>query len=185
MANDDGVGALRRRRGTIFAACTRIRTFTESITSVTPTIAAQLEERREKLGGYWSEYDSIQTKLEAHNEAEAENRASFEESYYALSARMREMLYSASALSASAPPSPSSFASVAAQPFNHIRLPKLELPKFTRKYDEWCPFFDSFNSLIHANTSLSDIQRLQYLRASLAGDAVKINSALEISDANY
>ncbi|KYN12751.1 hypothetical protein ALC57_15076 [Trachymyrmex cornetzi] len=98
---------------------------------------------------------------------------------------MREMLYPVAALRASASPSPSSSGFVPSQPVNRIRLPKLDLPKFSGKYDEWCPFFDSFNSLIHINASLSDVQKLQYLRASLTGDAAKIISALEISEPNY
>jgi len=36
-----------------------------------PTVAAQLEEHRSRLEGYWSEYDDIQTKLELLDEAEA------------------------------------------------------------------------------------------------------------------
>ena len=66
----------------------------------------------------------------------------------------------------------------------HIRLPKLNLPTFSGKYDEWFPFFDIFNLVIHSNTSLSNTQRFQYLRASLTDDASVISS-LELSDANY
>ncbi|XP_018392648.1 PREDICTED: uncharacterized protein LOC108771784 [Cyphomyrmex costatus] len=183
--NDGDSVSFKRRRGTILAACTRIRTFAESVTSVTPSIAAQLEERRSKLDGYWSEYDAVQTRLEEQDESEAAHRVAFEDSYYALSARIREMLNPTTASRAAASPSPSFSGSAATHNFSHIRLPKLELPKFSGKYDEWCPFFDSFNSLIHVNASLSDIQRLQYLRASLTGDAAQIISALEISKANY
>ncbi|XP_018056578.1 PREDICTED: uncharacterized protein LOC108692704 [Atta colombica] len=60
--------------------------------------------------------------------------------------------------------------------------------KFTdifRQYDEWFPFFNTFNSVIHSNTSLSNTQRFQYLRASLTGDASAVVSSLELSDANY
>ncbi|KAL6421662.1 hypothetical protein ACFW04_014479 [Cataglyphis niger] len=53
----------------------------------------------------------------------------------------------------------------------HVRLPKLNLSIFSGKYDEWFPFFDTFNTIIHFNISLNNIQRFQYLRASLAGDA--------------
>ncbi|XP_071643023.1 uncharacterized protein [Temnothorax longispinosus] len=66
-----------------------------------------------------------------------------------------------------------------------VRLPKLDLPNFTEKYDEWFPFFDTFNSVIHSNTSISNIQKLQYLRASVTGDASNITSFLEISELNY
>jgi len=41
-----------------------------------------------------------------------------------------------------------------------------------------------FNSVFHSNTSLSNTQRFQYLRASL-GDASTVISSLELSDANY
>jgi len=64
-----------------------------------------------------------------------------------------------------------------------IQLPKLNLPTFSDKYDEWFPFFDTFNSVIHFNTSLSNTQRFQYLWASLTGDANAVISSL--SDANY
>jgi len=66
----------------------------------------------------------------------------------------------------------------------HIRLPKLNLPTFFGKYDEWFPFFDIFNSVIHSNISLSNMQRFQK-RASLTGDASAVISSLELSDANY
>jgi len=46
-------------------------------------------------------------------------------------------------------------------------------------------FFNTFNSVIHSNISLSNTQRFQYLRASLTGDASAVISSLELSDANY
>ncbi|XP_012056217.1 PREDICTED: uncharacterized protein LOC105619304 [Atta cephalotes] len=71
------------------------------------------------------------------------------------------------------------------QSSTHIRLSKLNLPTFFGTYDEWFPFFDIFNSVIHSNISLSNTQRFQYLRASLIGDASAVISSLELSDANY
>lgn len=68
---------------------------------------------------------------------------------------------------------------------SQLRLPKLNLPTFSGHYNEWFPFFDTFHSIIHANESLDDIQKFQYLRASLAGDAKNIISSLEISAVNY
>ncbi|XP_077270667.1 uncharacterized protein LOC143901909 [Temnothorax americanus] len=53
------------------------------------------------------------------------------------------------------------------------------------KYDEWFPFRDSFTSIIHTNPTLRDINKLQYLRAALSGEAISVLSSLEISDANY
>ncbi|XP_018367479.1 PREDICTED: uncharacterized protein LOC108763994 [Trachymyrmex cornetzi] len=185
MANNDEVVVLKRRRAIIIGSCTRVRTFADSIESVTPPIAAQLEERRAKLDGYWSSYDEVQTKLELCDEAEANHRVTFEEAFYFTSAKVRELLSSASQMRATASPSPSPSISGVVNQYNHIKLPRLDLPKFSGKYDEWFPFFDSFQSLIHANPSLDNIQRLQYLKASVVGDAAKIITALEISGTNY
>ncbi|XP_018397730.1 PREDICTED: uncharacterized protein LOC108775780 [Cyphomyrmex costatus] len=183
--DNEDAASLQRRRKMIIAACTRICTFTEAIASVTPSIAAQLGERCAKLDRYWTDYDSVQTNLELIDESEEAHRAPFEDFHYALCAQIRELLYPATAQRVAASPSRWSSSVVSRESFGHIRLPKLELPKFSGKYDEWCPFFDSFNSLIHENASLSPVQRLQYLRASLTGDAFKVISALEISDTNY
>jgi len=80
--------------------------------------------------------------------------------------------------------SPSSSSACESDSSMHIRLPKLNLPTFSGKYDEWFPFFNIFNLVIHSNTSLSNTQRFQYLRASLTDDASVISS-LELSNANY
>jgi len=125
----------------------------------------------------------MQTKLELRNETEASHRVTFKEAFYSLSARMHEFLSLASTTRTAVTPSPSPSNSAIAEHFSHIKLPKLELPKFSGKYEEW--FFDTFNSLIHVNASLSNVQRLQYLKSSVTGDAAKIISALEISGANY
>ncbi|XP_067209407.1 uncharacterized protein [Linepithema humile] len=184
MSNDD-VTALKKRRTTILAACTRIRTYVDSVTSINPSIAAQLEERKSKLDSYWSEYDDIQTKIESRDAAEANHRVTFEEPFYSLSAKIRKKLNPAIPTRASASPSPSPSSVASFEHYSHIRLPKLDLPKFSGGYQEWYPFFDTFNALIHSNMSLSNVQKLQYLRASLTGDAAQKIAALEISNVNY
>lgn len=68
---------------------------------------------------------------------------------------------------------------------SHVRLPKIDLPTFSGAYKDWHPFFDIFNSLIHSNESLNDIQRFHYLKSSLKGDAAETIASLEISNVNY
>jgi len=57
----------------------------------TPLIIAQLKSARLEYN-YWSEYNSIQSQLELHKNAEANDRAMFEKAFYVLSAKMRELL---------------------------------------------------------------------------------------------
>jgi len=125
----------------------------------------------------------VQFRLESLDESEGCDRDGFEEAYYALSVKIRDLISLSPTLRTSIFSSSSSSARDSNSSM-HIRVPKQNLSTFSGKHDEWFPFFDIFNSVIHSNTSLSNTQRFQYLRTSLTGDASAISS-LELSDANY
>ncbi|XP_071647569.1 uncharacterized protein [Temnothorax longispinosus] len=185
MNSESDLGSLKRRRTTLKASCTRVKTHVDSITSVTPVVTAQLEERKSKLKQFWNDYNDVQTQLESLDEAEANDRAEFEEAFFDLSSRIRALTLRPSTTRGVDTPSPTG--SIAYDSTVNVRLPKLDLPKFSGKYDEWFPFHDAFHSVIHANLSLivSNIHKLQYLRAATTDDAHKVISSLKISDDNY
>ena len=66
-----------------------------------------------------------------------------------------------------------------------VRLPKIDLPAFSGAYEEWHSFFNTFNSLIHSNNSLNDIQKFHYLKSSVKGEAAETVASLEISEIYY
>ncbi|XP_071578247.1 uncharacterized protein [Temnothorax nylanderi] len=68
---------------------------------------------------------------------------------------------------------------------SHGRLPKIDLPSFSGAYEDWNPFYNTFNSLIHSNTSLNDIQKFHYLKSSLKGEAAEMIASHEISEVHY
>lgn len=68
---------------------------------------------------------------------------------------------------------------------SHIRLPKLNLPIFSGKYQEWIPFSQMFRTIITNNTRLTNIERFQYLKSSLSGDAADAIKSLELSEQNF
>ncbi|XP_077266378.1 uncharacterized protein LOC143899733 [Temnothorax americanus] len=187
MATEADFNAIKKRRSNVKAACTRIKNYVDSVQGPSPAILSQIEERKDKLQRLWDEYNDVQTKLEMLNEAEAIDRDSFETAYFDLSAKMRDLLRASSATHtvAASLPGTSANNSGLSEPFSTIRLPKIDIPKFSGKYDEWFPFRDSFTSIIHTNPTLRDINKLQYLRAALSGEAISVLSLLEISDANY
>ncbi|XP_011883660.1 PREDICTED: uncharacterized protein LOC105570820 [Vollenhovia emeryi] len=192
MATEQIPVAPKARRTVIKGSCTRIKTYVDAVSNVTPSVIAQLEERKAKLDDYWVAYHEVQSQLEALDPNETKDRVGFEDSFYALSARIREILRPASTPraptsppSATTNPPPASQTSNGSESRSSIRLPKLNLPSFSGKYDEWFPFYDSFNSIIHSNLSISKVQKLQYLKTSLTGEASNIISSLEISDINY
>lgn len=184
----EDIASLKKQRATIKASCTRINTYVDSIVTTTPAIIAQLEERKDKLNEYWSDYNSIQTQIELLDDKEANDRANFEETFYSLSGKIRERINVVPALvpsTSAASSRSSSRASDAVQTIQNVRIPQLNLPTFSGKYDEWFPFYDSFNSIIHTNLTLNNVQKLQYLKSALTGDASGIIDSLEITDLNY
>ncbi|KYN13736.1 hypothetical protein ALC57_14065 [Trachymyrmex cornetzi] len=177
---------LRKQRGLIKASCTRIKTYVDSINQPSALVIPQLEERKDKLENYWTEYNVVQTKLELTDDAEVNDRITFEEAFYSLAARIRELTISTPSIrGSSAVLTSTSNSSGATESLSHVRLPKLSLPSFSGKYDEWFPFPDMFNAVIHLNSALSNAQKLQYLKSSVIGKASNIICSLELSDANY
>lgn len=66
-----------------------------------------------------------------------------------------------------------------------IKLPTISLPKYNGIYQNWLEFRDTFRSLIHDNSAISNVQKFHYLRASLEGDASSVIKSLELSCSNY
>ena len=78
---------------------------------------------------------------------------------------------------------PSPVSSSTSRQFN---LPKLEPPTFNGEYMQWTSYWDLFDASVHKNTSLTNAQKLQYLKRSLKVEsASKLISHLSVTDANY
>ena len=71
------------------------------------------------------------------------------------------------------------------KPKDDLKLPRIELPKFSGKYSEWTAFVELFNAAVHDRSSLSDCQKMQYLKTSLRDEALKTISSLPLTNANY
>ena len=70
-------------------------------------------------------------------------------------------------------------------PTVEVRLPKLELPTFDGNLDEWLSFRDLFVAAVHDNSGLTGAQKLQYLKASVKGDAALLLQSVSITNDNY
>ncbi len=66
-----------------------------------------------------------------------------------------------------------------------VKLPKIEITPFTGNYEDWPSFRDLFLSLIHSNKSISNVQKLQYLKGIVQGPAETLIKTLSVTDANY
>ena len=66
-----------------------------------------------------------------------------------------------------------------------VKLPKIDLPTFTGKLTEWIPFYDLFAAAVDSQASLTNAQKLQYLKASVKNEPSQLISSLTIADGNY
>ena len=69
--------------------------------------------------------------------------------------------------------------------YNSIRLPKLEILSFNGDKLKWTAFWDSFEATIYKNTTISDIEKLNYLMSKLTGAAKQSVSGILLSNENY
>lgn len=64
-----------------------------------------------------------------------------------------------------------------------FKLPRIELPFFD--YDGWRSFHDLYVAAVHSKTNVLPVQKLQFLKARLKGEAADLLEGLPIIDANY
>ena len=66
-----------------------------------------------------------------------------------------------------------------------MKLPKLSLPHFSGNVTKWTTFWDLFESAVHNNDDLTDVDKFNYLRSLLERTAYEAISGLTLSSANH
>ncbi|XP_031781161.1 uncharacterized protein LOC103316074 [Nasonia vitripennis] len=66
-----------------------------------------------------------------------------------------------------------------------VKLPKISLPTFSGKDEDWASFSDLFTSLVHSRSGISDVTKLQYLKLCLTGVAAELIKDVMTTNANY
>ncbi|VDP49057.1 unnamed protein product [Heligmosomoides polygyrus] len=70
-------------------------------------------------------------------------------------------------------------------PNQYIKLPPFELPEFSGEMHSFPEFWELFTAAVHNNNSVRAITKFLYLRGKLKGDALKLISALQLTEVNY
>ena len=65
------------------------------------------------------------------------------------------------------------------------KLPRIPLPTFSGKYEDWASFSDLFTALVHDIPRLSDATKLQYLKLCLKDSAADLIKDVTTTNANY
>ena len=66
-----------------------------------------------------------------------------------------------------------------------VKLPNLELSKFSGKIESWQEFWDAFESANHKNEDLAEVDKLKYLRGYLEGAAKSVIAGVPMTNAGY
>lgn len=69
--------------------------------------------------------------------------------------------------------------------YRDMSAPKMDIPVFSGSFQQWVPFKNLFTEAIHNNPSLSNIQKMQYLKSKVRGEAEHLIQNLLISSENY
>ena len=65
------------------------------------------------------------------------------------------------------------------------RLPKLSLPTFSGDPLSWQTFWDCFSAAVDSSPVLSGVQKFNYLRTQLQGEAARVVAGFPLTDGNY
>jgi len=68
---------------------------------------------------------------------------------------------------------------------NIMKLPPIELPKFSGDWKEWTSFLDSFNVYFHNNKFIAPVHKLHFLKACLEGQASDIVKSIPTKNEDY
>lgn len=66
-----------------------------------------------------------------------------------------------------------------------ISLPRLNIPKFSGRYEDWRSFFDLFSASVHSKNTISAVHKLQMLKSLLDGEAEALLRHFQITEVNY
>ncbi|XP_011169783.2 uncharacterized protein LOC105202801 [Solenopsis invicta] len=188
---------LKNKRGQVKSQCTRYTSYLEEI-DLQNTSLIELRQRLHKFNETWDVFNGIQASIEDieceadYSASHDEERRLFEERYFAITSKLESLIEakvgSTQALNLSHVPrftregTPATQGSSANE---HLKLPRINLPTFAGSFEDWIPFRNMFQTMIHQNATLPNVQKMQYLIVSLKGEARDMVGSLEVSDENY
>ncbi|XP_076661059.1 uncharacterized protein LOC143364822 [Halictus rubicundus] len=149
---------------------------------------AKVKRRLERLNTQFDSYDTAQielSNLEDFDENEAERQAT-SALYYEAIANADQLIESFHSNQAQAARNATISPTLSTSTTNPgLRLPKVSLPVFDGRLEDWVTFKDSFVSMIHNHPGITDIQRFNYLRSSVTGQAKDVIRSFTVSEENY
>jgi hypothetical protein len=180
---------LIRKRGSYKGRVTNFATYLNGLSDkvLSESEVCELQLRFNKMELLYSHYDEVQLTLECcadDIEVQLSDRRDFETVYYKILSEAQGILLHNSHKKPSSQCGSDKVFSCASNR-QSVKLPTIQLPKFSGSYEGWLEFHDTYCSLIHSNDDIDDVNKFHYLRASLEGAAALVIQSIEFSSKNY
>lgn len=168
----------------------RFSEFLSSMNTLNGNQINELQVRTAKFEKWLERFEEVQLEIQVMSTEETkvsiDEQCIFERQFYTLLSSAKGLIASFNSQSG-----PNSTALGPPEAVNNgslmvgVRLPSLDLPKFNGDFEKWCQFSETFQTLVHNNVNLDEIQKFYYLLSCLEGKAYKVIEGLEISRCNY
>lgn len=115
-------------------------------------------------------------------EAETQIRESFDNEYFEIKVIYSDLLENPESSTAN---TDAQAPATGLSNLSHVNLPRIELPKFKGDLKAFPSFIDMYNSIVHNNKVLSDVEKFNYLISSLMGPPLSIVKCIPMTSNNY
>lgn len=153
----------------------------------TNVTAGLVQSRLQLLEKYWTKVEANDELLRPYRDAlkssdylRKDFMALVEEAYLNQKGVLLDMVTPPTSAHSAATTAPVSEQSAA-----RTTLPRIQLPQFSGKFEDWPAFRDLFQSIIGNDRSLSAVEKLHYLKVSLKADADALIKNLPTTTENY
>ncbi|XP_018404107.1 PREDICTED: uncharacterized protein LOC108780791 [Cyphomyrmex costatus] len=180
MSTQDENKKLKQRRATIKAQCTRAQSYIEGQDAQRATII-ELRIRLQKLNSIWNEFDQVQARIEKLITEEAavaeenDERINFEEKYYAVTTAfetliqeiqlpMNQPLMQDVQVREGTPMTGTGLVN------NNLKLPRVSMPTFSGKSEEWISFREVFDVISSLDASAENYREAWQMLKSRYND---------------
>ncbi|XP_011629838.1 uncharacterized protein LOC105422235 [Pogonomyrmex barbatus] len=149
-----------------------------------------LKMRMDRVTSLYHAYEEFNDELTVLN-PDDNHRDEFnnvQEKFYSLAGKVEDIInpnMAAASASTSSVATISSDSGTMVVAKRQINLPIASLPCFECRYENWLSFKNLFLAMIDTRTDLSDVEKLQYLKSTLIGDATNKLKILSIEGSNY
>ncbi|GBO08570.1 hypothetical protein AVEN_154299-1 [Araneus ventricosus] len=182
MSVDETIDRNRRNRGVVRATVTNV---IKSVEAELAKEVSDIEVLQDKLNILVKRETDLQTLDETINgqiklvelEKEVEHELEYSDSIIRCKGRIRRFIDKHRCSNVDA--------AVITRQVNNTKLPRIVLDKFGGDIRKFHEFWPSFEAAVHDNPSLTRVEKFNYLRSLLIGDAARAISGLNLTNENY